>query len=74
MQTAPLLTGAVITAPVSVFPEIQASDIFHRLRPILRSLSRRLAGNRPELREDYFQEGALAVLARLYWIWRAILR
>ena len=38
-----------------------SAGLFRRLDPVLRGLSYKIAGERADLREDYFQEGALAV-------------
>jgi RNA polymerase sigma factor (sigma-70 family) len=37
------------------------TGLFRRLEPVLRGLSRRIAGERLDLRNDYYQEGALAI-------------
>jgi RNA polymerase sigma factor (sigma-70 family) len=43
----------------------RAEKLFEQLDPILRGLSARLAGSDFHLREDFFQEGAVAVLTAM---------
>jgi RNA polymerase sigma factor (sigma-70 family) len=45
--------------PLSI--ESGTTGLFRRLEPVLRGLSRRIAGERLDLRNDYYQEGALAI-------------
>lgn len=68
MYTNTVVVGAAIAVPntPSHLTTSSANALFQRLQPILRGLSRKIAGGQFDLQEDYFQEGAVAVVKAFY--------